>query len=86
MTECNSHSPVQWSFHSLTHLDGDSQSGGNVLPVQGSAQDIENARMALVLIMMGILIFWRVLLRVLLAIDVVAAGVGALVLLQSVHL
>ena len=42
--------------------------------------------MALVLIMMGIVIFWRVLLRVLLAIVVVAAGVGALVLLQSVHL
>ena len=57
-----------------------------MLPVQGSAQDIENARMALVLIMMGIVIFWRVLLRVLLAIVVVAAGVGALVLLQSVHL
>jgi hypothetical protein len=55
-------------------------------PIQGSAQDIENARIALVLITTGIVIFWRVLLRVLLVIVVVAVGVGALVLLQSMHL
>lgn len=55
-------------------------------PIQGSAQEIENARIALVLIMMGVLVFWRVLLRVLLAIIVVAVGVGVLVLLQGMHL
>lgn len=55
-------------------------------PIQGSAQEIENARIALVLIVTGIVVYWRVLLRVLLVIIVVAVGVGALVLLQGVHL
>jgi hypothetical protein len=55
-------------------------------PIQGSAQEIENARIALVLIMTGIVVYWRVLLRVLLAIIVVAVCVGALVLLQGMHL
>jgi hypothetical protein len=54
-------------------------------PIQGSAQEIENARIALVLIMTGIVFFWRVLLRVLLAIAVVAVCVGAYVLLASMH-
>jgi hypothetical protein len=70
---------------SLAHLGGDSQSGGKMLPIQGSAQDIENTRIALVLIMTGIVFFWRVLLRMLLVMVVVAIGVGALVILQSVH-
>ena len=55
-------------------------------PIQGSSQDIENARIGLVLIMTGIAVFWRVLLRVLLVIMMVAVGAGALVLLQSMHL
>ena len=55
-------------------------------PIQGSAQEIENARIALVLIVTGIVVYWRVLLRVLLVIIVVAVGVEALVLLQGVHL
>jgi hypothetical protein len=54
-------------------------------PIQGSAQEIENARMALVLIMVGVAVFWRVLLRVLLAIIVVAVGAGAYMFLHSMH-
>ena len=52
---------------------------------QGTVQEVENARAALVLIAVGIVVFWRVLLRVLLAIIVVAVGEGALVLLQGMH-
>jgi hypothetical protein len=55
-------------------------------PSQVSAQDIESARAAIfVLIIAGIMIFWRFLLRVLLAIIVVAAGLGLFVLLQNIH-
>ena len=56
-----------------------------MLPSQGSAQDIENARVAVVFLAASILIFWRYLLRVLIAIIVVAVGVGAFVLLQSMR-
>ena len=51
-----------------------------------TAQDIENARLALVLITLGITVFWRVVLRVLLAIAVVAVGAGVLLLLHNMHL
>ncbi len=57
-----------------------------MLSTQVSAQEIENARLALVLIMTGIVMFWRVLLRALFVIILITAGVGAFVLLQSVHL
>jgi hypothetical protein len=56
-----------------------------VPPSQVSVQDIESARAAIVLIIAGIMIFWRFLLRVLLAIIVVAAGLGLFVLLQNMH-
>ena len=56
-----------------------------MLPVQGSAQDIENARVALVLALAGIAVFWRFLLRVVIAIVAVAVVVGAVVLLQGMH-
>jgi hypothetical protein len=56
-----------------------------MVPVQGSAQDIDNARVALVFIAAGIMIFWRYLLRILLAMVAVAIGVGAVVILQSMH-
>jgi|KBSMisStaDraftv2_1062788.scaffolds.fasta_scaffold2303347_1 hypothetical protein len=56
-----------------------------MLPTHGSAQEIENARVALVLIVTSIVIFWRVLVRVLVAIVVIAVCVGVFVLLQSVH-
>jgi hypothetical protein len=48
-----------------------------------SVQDIESARIAIVLIIAGITIFRRFVLWVLLAILVVAVGVGLFVLLQS---
>jgi hypothetical protein len=54
-------------------------------PSQVSVQDIESARAAIVLIIAGIMIFWRFLLRVLLAIIVVAAGLGLFVLVQNIH-
>ena len=54
-------------------------------PSQVSAQDIESTRVAIFLIIAGIMIFWRFLLRVLLAIIVVAAGMGLFVLLQNMH-
>jgi hypothetical protein len=38
-----------------------------VLPVQGSVQDVENARTVLVLAGAGIMMFWRFLLRIALA-------------------
>ncbi len=54
-------------------------------PSQVSAQDVESARVAIVLIIAGIMIFWRFVLRALLAIIVVAAGLGLFVLLQNMH-
>ncbi len=57
-----------------------------MLSSQLSAQDIENARVALVLIVAGSMFFGRILLRVGLAILVVAVAIGAFVLLQGMHL
>lgn len=54
-------------------------------PSQVSAQDIESARVAIVLIIAGTAVFWRFVLRALLAIIVVAAGLGLFVLLQNMH-
>jgi hypothetical protein len=51
----------------------------------GTAQEIENARVALVLITLGIAVFWRLVLRVLLSIAIVAVGAGVLLLLHSMH-
>jgi hypothetical protein len=56
-----------------------------MLPGQLPAQDVENARVILVLLAAGIIIFWRYLLRIVLAIIAVAVGVGAVVILQSMH-
>jgi hypothetical protein len=69
----------------LILLGGNSQSGGSMLPNQPSAQDIENARVALVVIVASIMLFGRALLRVALAIFVVAGVIGAFVLLQGMH-
>jgi|GEM_PF-2791874 len=57
-----------------------------MLPIQGSAQDVENARVALVLVVSGAIFFGRALLRVALAAIAVAVLVGVLVLLQGMHL
>ena len=57
-----------------------------MLPNQPSAQDIEDARVALVLLVASIMLFGRILLRVALAVLVVAAVIGAFMLLQGMHL
>ena len=54
-------------------------------PSQVPAQDIESARVAVVFIIAGVMVFWKFFLRVMLAIIVVAAAVGLFVLLQSMH-
>jgi hypothetical protein len=56
-----------------------------MLSFQPSAQDVDSARAALVLVMAGVAIFWRLVLRVLLAVIILAAVVGAVVLLQVMH-
>jgi hypothetical protein len=58
---------------------------GSMLPSQVSAQDAESARVALVLVIASVVFFWRFMLRVMLAIAVVAVGLGLLMLLQSIH-
>ena len=70
----------------LILLGGNSQSGGSMLPGQPSAQGIENARVALVVIVASIMLFGRALLRVAIAIFMVAAVIGAFMLLQGMHL
>jgi uncharacterized membrane protein YdfJ with MMPL/SSD domain len=61
----------------------------NVLDTQGTADDIESARAAIVLIAVVLVVFWRAVLRVLLTVIVIVivvlVGSGALVLLQSIH-
>ncbi len=47
---------------------------------------VDNARIMVVFAMAGAAIFWRQVLRVLLAIVLIAACVGVLVILQSMHL
>jgi hypothetical protein len=56
-----------------------------MLSFQPSAQDVDSVRAVLVLIMAGVAIFWRLVLRVLLAVIILAAVIGAVVLLQGVH-
>ena len=56
-----------------------------MLSFQPSAQDVDGARAALVLIMAGVAIFWRLVLRVLLAVIVLAAVVGVVVLMQGMR-
>jgi hypothetical protein len=52
---------------------------------QGSAQDIESTRAAILVIAVIVAIFWKEVLRVLLALIVIAVGVGAFMLLQGMH-
>lgn len=57
-----------------------------MLPSQVSAPDIENARVAVALVAVGIVLFWRFMLRVVLVIIAVAVVVGVFVLIESMHL
>jgi len=56
-----------------------------MLPVQGSAQDVDNARVVLVLVAAGIIVFWRYLFRIFLAAVAVVVAVGAFALLHGLH-
>jgi hypothetical protein len=56
-----------------------------MLPSQGSAHDIESARAVILVIAVAAAIFWKELLRVLLALIVIAVGVGVFMLMQSMH-
>jgi MFS superfamily sulfate permease-like transporter len=55
----------------------------------GTDQDLENAKVVLAMIALVIVVFWKLLLRVLIAIIVivvvVTAGAGAIVLFQGMH-
>jgi multisubunit Na+/H+ antiporter MnhC subunit len=56
-----------------------------MLPSQGSAQDIESARAVILVIAAVAAIFWKELLRVLIALIVIAVGIGVFMLLQGMH-
>ena len=50
-----------------------------------TVQALDHARVALALIAVGIVVFWRLALRVLLAIIVLAVGAGLAVVAQNMH-
>jgi hypothetical protein len=56
-----------------------------MVPSQGSAPDIESARAVILVIAVVGAVFWKEIIRVLLALIVVAVGVGAFVLLHGMH-
>jgi hypothetical protein len=56
-----------------------------MLPQQ-SVQHVENAEVAIALITLAIMIYWRVLLRLLIILAAVATAVGALVILEFMHI
>ena len=52
---------------------------------QAAVQEVEKARVAFMLFALGIVVFWRVAVRILLAIVVATMVAGAFVLLQAMH-
>jgi hypothetical protein len=56
-----------------------------MVPSQGSAPDIESARAIILAIVVVGAVFWKAILGVLLALIVVAVGVGAFVLLHGMR-
>lgn len=56
-----------------------------MLPSQGSAQDVESARAVVLIVAAIAAIFWKELLRVLIALIVIAVGIGVFMLLQGMH-
>jgi hypothetical protein len=56
-----------------------------MLPSQGSAQDVESARAVVLSVAAIAAIFWKELLRVLIALIVIAVGIGLFMLMQGVH-
>jgi hypothetical protein len=51
----------------------------------GSAPDVESVRAVILVIAVGAAVFWKEILRLLLALIVVAVGVGVFVLLQGMR-
>lgn len=51
----------------------------------GSVPDVESVRVAIVIIAVCAAIFWKELLRLLLALIVIAVGAGVFMLLHSMH-
>jgi hypothetical protein len=56
-----------------------------MVPIQGSAHDIESVRAVIIAVAAVGAVFWKLILSVLLALIVVAVGVGAFVLLQGMR-
>jgi hypothetical protein len=56
-----------------------------MVPSHGSAPDLESARAVILVIAVVGAVFWKEIIRVLLALIVVAVGVGAFVLLHGIH-
>lgn len=57
--------------------------GGKMIVTQATPQQVENVRVAVILLAIAIAVFWRIAVRILLAIAIIAIVTGALVLLQS---
>ena len=56
-----------------------------MVPSQGSAPDIESVRAVILALAVVAAIFWKEVLRVLVALIVIAVGVGVFALLQGTH-
>ena len=57
-----------------------------MVPIQGSAHDIESVRAVIIIAVAAVgAVFWKLILSVLLALIVVAVGVGAFVLLHGMR-
>ena len=56
-----------------------------MIPSQGPAHDIESVRAVIFVIAVAGAVFWKELLRLMLALIVVAVGVGAVVLLHGMR-
>jgi type IV secretory pathway VirB6-like protein len=87
VTECNREDFA--AVLSLTPWMAAARQEINMLASHGTVQEVENAKLALALVAVAIVAFWRAIIRVLLAVIVIAVvvsvGAGAIALLQGVH-
>lgn len=56
-----------------------------MLIAHAATHEVQSIRLALMLLALAIVIFWRMAVRVLFAVLIIATVVGALVLLQGLH-
>jgi len=56
-----------------------------MLPAQESIQHVENARVVTAIISIAVMVYWRLILKLLLVLIAVSTTVGAVVLLQIAH-